>query len=40
MNTTAAFIIGLLTGAAGGSVATYYIFKDKFETEAAEEIAE
>ena len=40
MNRTAAFIIGLLTGAAGGSVATYYIFKSKFEEDKDVEMQE
>lgn len=38
MNKTIIFILGALTGAAAGSVATYLLVKDKIEREAAEEI--
>lgn len=34
------FVIGLVTGAAGGSAATYFILKDKMEREKDEEIEE
>lgn len=38
MNNSIIFALGALTGAAAGSVATYFVLKDKFEQEAAEEI--
>lgn len=38
MNNGIIFALGALTGAAAGSVATYFVLKDKFEQEAAEEI--
>lgn len=38
MNNGAVFAIGALVGAAAGSVATYFIVKEKFEQKAADEI--
>lgn len=38
MNKGLVFVLGILAGAAGGSVATYFITKDHFEQKAAEEI--
>ena len=38
MNKGIIFVLGALTGAAAGSVATYFVVKDKFEQKAADEI--
>ena len=38
MNNSIIFALGTLTGAAAGSVATYFVLRDKFEQRAAEEI--
>ena len=40
MNKTVSFVLGLLTGAAGGSVATYYIYKNIRDKEQAEDEAD
>ena len=40
MNKTLIFILGLLTGAAAGSTATYFLTKNSIEERAAEEIEE
>ena len=40
MNKTVAFILGVVLGGAAGAAATYYISKDKFESDKDEELAE
>lgn len=40
MNKTTTFILGLLTGAAGGAAATYFLVKEKFEEDRDLEIAD
>ena len=40
MNKTLVFVLGLLTGAAAGSLATYVLVRDKVQQEAADEIEE
>lgn len=40
MNKTAIFILGVVLGGAAGAAATYYISKNKFESDKDEEIAE
>lgn len=40
MNKTITFVLGLLTGAAAGSLATYILVRDRIQQEAADEIEE